>query len=507
MANPIKRLAGQTAIYGVSSIVGRLLNYFLVPVYTNYFLREEFGVITELYSYVAILIVILTHGMETAFFRFSEQNPEKRDRVFSTAFMSVFSLSFIFISTIILFKGDIATLLRYPENPEYILWIAIIISLDAIFSIPFARLRAENRPILFAAIKLAGIGLNIVLVLFFIVASPWLIKESLPVLSPLVQWFYNPNLGVGYVFIANLASSTLAALLLLPVVFRHKIHFSIIHWQSMILYSLPLLISGLSGIVNEVIDKILIKYLLPEEIAMAQLGVYGACYRVSVLMVLFIQAFRFAAEPFFFAEYKKENARELYAKVMNVFVITCLFIFLGIMMYMDIIQYFIGADFREGLNIVPILLIAHMFLGIYFNLSVWYKVTGKTRWGAIIAVIGAIITILTNIWLIPILGYTGSAWAHLICYFSMVLISWKLGRKRFPVPYNIGKIALFMLSALTLYFIHNQIPVIYRPLNWIISAIFLSSFALAVWLIDSETREMLQPLVQKFIKRKTRPGN
>jgi O-antigen/teichoic acid export membrane protein len=440
--------------------------------------------------------------METAFFRFSEQQEKNRNTIFSTAFLSVFTLSFLFVSTTILFRQDIADLLRYPDHPEYILWFGIIISLDAVFSIPFARLRAENRPVLFATIKLAGIGLNIALVLFFVVASPWLVQENIPFLGHLVQSFYNPELGVGYVFIANLASSILTSVLLLPVLFRNRMSFSTGHWRYMIIYALPLLVSGLAGIINEALDKILLKYLLPEEIAMSQLGIYGACYRVSVLMVLFIQAFRFAAEPFFFAEYKNANAPQLYARVMNVFVITCLIIFLGIMMYMDIIQYFIGADFREGLHIVPVLLIAHMFLGIYFNLSVWYKVTGKTHYGAMIAVTGALITIFSNILLIPVFGYTGSAWAHLICYVSMAVISWILGRKHYPVPYNMSKIFLLIISALVIYFAHAQIPIISRPLHWLLSAFFLAGFVLAVWFIDAETRQVLKPLLDKIVRKK-----
>ncbi len=501
MTNSIKRLAGQTAIYGLSSIVGRLLNYLLVPVYTNYFLTHEFGVIAEMYSYVAILIVILTHGMETAFFRFAQQDEKRRETIFSTALLSVLLFSAAFLLFTITFRQDISEWMRYPDHPEYIWWFALIIGLDAFSAIPFARLRAENRPVFFAVIKLAGIGINITLVLFFVIACPFLLEADYAVLTPFVKSFYNPETGVGYVFIANLVASSFTSALLIPVTLRQKIHFSPELWRKMILYALPLLIAGLAGIINEALDKILLKYLLPEEIAMSHLGIYGASYRVSVLMILFIQAFRFAAEPFFFAEYKNSQSREIYARVMNVFVITCLFIFMGIMMYMDIIQYFIGKNFREGLDVVPILLMAHIFLGIYFNLSIWYKLTGQTHYGAIIAIMGATITILINVWLIPVMGYHASAWAHLFCYFSMVVISWYWGRKHFPVPYNIKKIFLLILSALALYFVHSQIPIFYRPVNWVISAFFLAFFAISVWLIDAETRHTLKPFFEMLRKK------
>ena len=497
MSNSIKRLAGQTAIYGVSNIVGRLLNYLLVPLYTNYFLPHEFGVISEMYAYVAILIVILTHGMETAFFRFAQQQANEKTSVFSTSLLSVLFLALVFVLVALTFRLDIAQLLRYPQHPEYIVWFAIIIGLDAVMAIPFARLRAENRPLKFAFIKFAGIATNISLVLFFVVACPWLLENGSPAVVKAVSNIYNPETGIGYVFIANLVASTVTALLLLPVILRNPVAFSPQLWKTMMLYAMPLLLAGLAGILNEALDKILLKYMLPEETAMSQLGIYGACYRVSVLMTIFIQAFRFAAEPFFFAEYQKENAQILYARVMKVFVIACLFIFLGIMLYMDIIQYFIGRNFREGLDIVPILLMAHIFLGIYFNLSIWYKLTGQTHFGATIAVIGAGITIFINILFIPIIGYYASAWAHLVCYFLMTLISWYWGQKHYPVPYEIGRIFLFMAAALGIFALHSFLPDLPRVLQWLVSALMLLAYAGIVLALDKQIRETLFSLVKK----------
>jgi O-antigen/teichoic acid export membrane protein len=502
MANSIKRLAGQTAIYGVSSIMGRLLNYLLVPIYVYYFKSHEFGIITELYSYVAILLVILTHGMETAFFRFSEQSQLNKDTIFGTSVASVVSLTSLFVVFTLLFSQEIANTIRYPENSEYVVWFAIIIGLDALMAIPFAKLRAENRPIRFAFIKLSGIAVNIILVVLFVVVSPWLLEKSPEGFLGYLLSFYDPAVGVGYVFIANLAASIVTAIMLVPVVSGIKASISFIVWRNLLRYSLPLLVAGLAGIINEALDKILLKYLLPQEIAMSQVGIYGACYKVSVLMILFIQAFRFAADPFFFAEYKKENAKQLYARVMKVFVVTCLFIFLGIMLYMDIIQHFISSEYREGLDVVPILLMSHIFIGIYFNLSIWYKLTGQTHFGAYIAVIGAFITIVLNVIFIPVMGYYASAWVHLVCNFTMAAISWYWGRKRFPVSYDYVRIGAFMAAAWVLFLLHESLPPMHRVAGWIVSAVFLAIFASAVWAIDREARETLRPLLLRFTGKK-----
>lgn len=501
MSNAIKKLAGQTAIYGLSSIVGRLLNYLLVPVYTNYFLPHEFGVITEIYSYVAILIVILTHGMETAFFRYSEQFPDQKNSIFGTALFSVSILSVLFIFTSTVFSLPIANLMRYPNNPEYVIWFGFIIGLDAIMAIPFARLRALNRPVLFAFIKLTGIGVNIILVLFFVMACPYLLENG-P--ANIVKWigsFYKPEIGVGYVFISNLVSSIIVAVMLIPVILKGGLKFSAERWKKMILYALPLLVAGLAGILNEAIDKILLKYLLPQETAMSDLGIYGACYRVSVLMILFIQAFRFAAEPFFFAESRKENAKELYARVMKVFVVTCLFIFLGIMLFMDVIQYFIGRNFRAGLDVVPVLLMAHIFLGIYFNLSIWYKLTGQTRFGAYIAIFGAAITITLNVLLIPVIGFYASAWTHLICNISMAVISWFMARNRFYISYDLGRIFLFILAAVFIFIVHSYLPEFIKPLGWIVNVFLLVLFGFFIWAIDAEARQIARPWIMKMLRR------
>lgn len=491
--HPIKRLAGQTVIYGLSSIVGRLLNYLLVPLYTHLiFETQEYGVVTLMYSYVAFLLVILTYGMETAFFRFYENNPENRLTVFSTTLFSILTTSALFTLITQVFRQPIASVLGFGDHPEYIAWMGIIVGLDAIAAIPFARLRAENKPLKFALVKFVNIGVNIGLNLFFLLFCPWVMNKGPESFQPFISAFYDPAMGVGYVFISNLVASIVTLLLLLPVMIRSRLVFSGPLLRTMLLYALPLMIAGLAGVVNESLDKILLKYLLPADIAMSQVGIYGACYKISIMMTIFIQAFRFAAEPFFFSQAAKKDAPKLYAQVMKYFVIACLFIFLGIMLFIDIVQHFIGEAYREGLGVVPVLLLANMFLGIYFNLSIWYKLTGQTRYGAWIAIIGAVFTILLNLWWIPIWGYFGSAWATLACYVLMTLLSFFWGQKFFHVPYEVKKLSLFILSALVIY-LANLLTSSFPPAGkYAIAVVLLGVFSGMVLMIDRSLREQVK---------------
>lgn len=448
--NPLRKLAGQTAIYGLSSIIGRVLSYLLVPIYTRVFITEEYGIANELYAYISLLLVVLTYGMETAFFRFSEMEKDK-PKVYSTALISLIVTTVIFILIAIFTYNPLANVLRYPDHPEYIIWFSLIVAMDALTAIPFARLRAENKPKRFATIKLLNIGLNIGLNLFFIVLCPYLLRKG--IMTSTVNLIYNESIGVGYIFISNLISSAFTILLLLPEYIRTKYNFDKQLWKRMIVYALPLLIVGTAGVINETMDRIFLKYLLPESIAMSQLGIYGACFKISIIMTIFIQAFRFAAEPFFFAQAKEQDARKIYADVMKYFVIICSLIFLMVMMYIDVVKYFVGEEYYPGLPVVPILLLASMFLGIYFNLSIWYKLNGKTWYGAYISVVGAVITIIVNVVGIPLFGFMGSAWSHLITYFVMMVISFFLGQKHFHVPYKTSVIIGYISLAVVLYFL------------------------------------------------------
>ncbi len=490
--NPLRRLAGQTAIYGLSSIVGRLINFLLVPLYTRVFLPGEYGVVTIMYTYVAVLLIVLTYGMETAYFRFSEQNPEQKNKVFSTTFLSVLLSSTIFILVVIFWRFELAAVMRYPENHEYIVWIGLIIGMDALAAIPFARLRGENKALRFVMIRLAGIAVNISLVLFFLLLCPWLMDHAGDTVRQYVDYIYNPKIGVGYVFIANLVASSVTLLLLSPVVRQLQTKPDPALLRKMLVYALPLLVAGLAGWVNEALDKLLLKFLLPEETAMSQVGIYGAVYKLAIMMTIFIQAFRFAAEPFFFAQAKHKDAKQTYAQVMNYFVIACLTIFLGITLFMDIVKHFIGPEYHEGLIVVPILLLANLFLGIYFNLSIWYKLTGKTYYGAWFSVIGAVITILLNTWWIPILGYYGSAWATLICYFSLAILSFVFGQKHFKIPYQVIRVLMMIIFAVLIFLVSFFTAKLPATLMYVTHLLLLGLFLMVLIVTDPGLRSVVK---------------
>lgn len=488
--NPLKKLAGQTAIYGLSTIVGRLLNYLLLPVYTRVFLPGEFGVFTEIYAYVGFLMVLFTYGMETAYFRYSEKQKDYHV-VFSTAFISILASTLIFTGILIAFSESIAQLIEYPQHPEYIIWFALILGFDALTAIPFARIRQKNQALKFAAIKLVNILVNIGLNLFFLVLCPWVVKNNADsAFTDFVNAIYQPEIGVGYVFIANLFASGLTFLITSTEIFNHQIKFDKKLLGQMLKYALPLLVVGFAGIVNEMIDRIMLRRLLPysDEQNLALLGIYGACYKLSILITLFTQAFRYAAEPFFFSQSNSENAREIYAQIMNYFVIAGSFAFLAIMLYIDTAKYFIGTEYHSGLKVVPVLLMANLFLGIYYNLAIWYKLTDKTLIGAVISIGGALITILLNVLLIPVLGYMGSAWATLACYTTMVIASYLWGKKHYPVHYEISKLGLYILLAGGLYLINLKAVSIFEIENlvskYLFNSTFLVVYCLTVYLIE-----------------------
>ncbi len=490
--NPLRRLAGQTAIYGLSNILGRIINFLLVPLYTRVFIPEEYGIVTEMYVYVAFLLIVLTYGMETALFRFSENKNNNKDTVFSTAFLSVILTSSLFIILTTGFRVPLAEAMRYPDNVYYIVLLAFIVGLDAIAAIPYARLRAQNRPWRFAVTRLTGIIVNIGLVLFFLVLCPWLIENGPEALMPLLDKVYNDQIGVGYVFIANLAATVITLLMLTPVMIRVKWNVDPFLLRQMLIYALPLLVAGMAGWANEALDKLLLKYLLPEDIAMEQLGIYGAVYKLSMLMTIFVQAYRFAAEPFFFAQASQKNARELFAQIMNYFVIGLLSLFLVITLFIDVIKHFIGPKFHEGITIVPVLLLANFFLGVYWNLSIWYKIRAKTHYGAWFAIIGACITLGLNIWWIPLFGYQGAAWATLVCYFSIALLSYLTGQKHYKIPYNISRIGLLITIAIGIHLLSiltGNLPAIWM---YFVHIALVAIFLLAASFIEPSLRSIIQ---------------
>jgi O-antigen/teichoic acid export membrane protein len=488
----IRGLAGQTAVYGVSSILGRLLNYLLVPLYSRVFLPHEAAVYVEMYAYVAFFIVILTYGMETAFFR-NYQNAQDKRTVYSTTLWSLILTSILFIIAAGILSQHIANVLRYPDNPEYILYFVFILGADAISSIPFAKLRADNKATRFAVIKivniLANISLNLILILWLPHVFQTTENESL---RNVISIFTDGTPDISSIFIANLFASALTLLLLMPEMLKAGFKFSVGLWKSMLVYGFPLLIFGLAGIANETIDRILLKYLLPQDIAMHELGIYGMCFKISIFISIFIQAFRYAAEPFFFARAADKDAKQTYAVVMNYFVIVCITIFLGIMLYIDIVKHFVGKNYYEGLDIVPILLFGHIFLGVFYNLSVWYKITDKTRYGAWFSIAGMVVSLSLNFALIPVIGYMGSAWANFACYLVMMLLSYFYGQKHYPVPYKIGKFFFYLTISLIFYFISHYIRFDHSLIQLAFNSVLFFVYLFIVLYIEPELKTYLR---------------
>ncbi len=481
--NPLRQLISQTAIYGLSSIVGRFLNYLLVPLYTYTFNAGEYGVVSELYAYAGFFAVLLAFGLETGYFRFRQKSEYDADAVYQNAQSFLTFANLLFVSAVWWWLQPLSNWLRYPDHPDYLLWFACILALDAITALPFARLRAENRAWRFAGIKMAEIFLTIALNLFFLLACPKLVTVW-P--DSTLATVYDPQLGVGYIFISNLIASVFKCLLLLPQLKGIPLRFDSHILGPMGRYSLPMVVIGFAGMVNEMLDRAILKVLLPYDLAtnLKMLGIYGACYKLSVLMTLFVQAFRYAGEPFFFSYAGRADAKRAYALVMQYFVMAGVFIFLLVMLYIDLFKYFIGEEFRAGLPVVPILLLANLCFGIYVNLSVWYKLSDRTGLGAWVSLAGAGLTIVLNILWIPRWGYMGSAWATLACYFFMVCLSWLLGRHYYPVTYPLGKIVTYLGLGLGLYFGNRYLLAVYAWNVWITGTLGLLIYLLIVGLMD-----------------------
>lgn len=470
--NPLKKLASQTAVYGLSQIVGRFVNYLLVPLHTALFDTAEFGVNTLMYSYVTFFNVLLTYGMETAFFRFS-QKQDNPAQVYSTALTSLISSSLFFGLLFGVFSPQIASVINVPEHPEYVVYFTAIIALDAISAVPFAYLRQQNKALKFAIVKNINIFTNILLNLYFLLLCPY-VQIEYGTLLPL----YNGTVNIGYIFLANLIASIVTIPLLWKEILAiRNASFNKTLWREMLIYGLPLMVVGFAGMINETLDRIIISYVYTDvQEGLRATGIYGANYKLSILMSLFIQAFRYAAEPFFFNHAKDNDKRHIYATVMNYFTLVCLALFLTVTLYIDVFKHFINNRYWEGLHVVPVLLLANMFLGMYYNLSIWYKLSDNTNKGAMISTTGAVITILANIILVPLLGYTGSAWATLICYVSMAVICYVMGAKYYPIPYQVGRLFGYIVFALVLFLGSNYLPIPDGILKHSLNALLLLLF-------------------------------
>lgn len=494
----MQKLAKETAIYGVSSILGKFLNWLLMPFYTFVLAGgpSEYGVVTNLYAWTSLLLVILTYGMETGFFRFVNKDKENEVNIYGNVFSSIGFTSILFIGIIVLFENPISVFLGYASHPEYISMMGITVALDAFASIPFAYLRYQNRPIKFAVLKLLYVLFNIVLNIFFLLVCPWLEKN----IPGTVDWFYKPNYGVGYVVVSNLLATILQTIILLYFTLPSKFKLSWSLLKPIFNYSLPLLILGIAGIMNQNLDKIMIPFLLDGEYGRSQLGIYGAASKISMVMMMFTQAFRYAYEPMVFAQHKDKNSVGTYADAMKYFILFSLLIFLGMVLYLDIFKLIIERSFWDGLQILPIVLISFIFQGVYFNLSIWYKLKDKTMYGAWFSILGTIIIIAGNILLVPKFSYTGSAWSALACYFTIMVVSYFYGQKYLPVPYDLKSIFRYTLLTALLYFISIWINTPWMILDLALKTILFVVFV--VYLIKNDFPLSKIPGLNRFIKTK-----
>ncbi len=496
MSNPLKRLAGETAIYGLSTILVRIINFFFVPIYTRILTKAEYGIAAEFLGYIAILQVVLTLGLETGCFRFANKNPNPK-QVFSTALSTVGLVCAVFFLACVLFSSDIASLMGREGFGMCIVYLGAILASDCFTSILFAKLRYEHKAMKFVVFKTIKILTELVCNLLLFLGAPayfaahpdsWLLH------------FVSPTPDFSYILFAIFVSCIVAFALLIPDMLRTRLSFHKSIWKDLMIYSLPLMIAGLPGIVNDTVDRLLFRFCMPEDMVWeAQLGLFQAGVKLAVLMTLFIQMFRYAAEPFFFGEEKDKNSPQLYATTMNHFTAFCMCIFLFVMFYMDAIGLILGEDFREGIDIVPIMLGAYVLLGINFNLSMWYKLSGKTKYAIWITGAGLLVTLIINLLFMPVYGYHAAAWGHFFSYLLMVVLSAWLGAKYYPIPYSWGKIIGYILAGAALYFISRAIPFPNICLKWIVNTILLIGY-ITFWFRWEKLHPM--QMIRSVIKKK-----
>ena len=451
MAN-LESLAKDTAIYGLSSIVGRFLNYLLVPLYTAKLSAASggYGVITNVYAYTALLMVILTYGMETTFFRFANKEEENPQTVYTTTLISVGFTSLLFIALVLLFINPISAFMGYADHKSYIWVMAITVAIDAFQCIPFAYLRYKKRPIKFAALKLLNIFMAIVLNIVFFLVLPSIYESSGG--TGLISAIYDPTVGAGYAFYVNLFCSAFLTFFFWRELVVQKYTFSKALLRRMFSYSWPILVLGIAGILNQTADKILFPYIYKGSDAHSQLGIYGAASKIAMIMAMITQAFRYAYEPFVFGKSKDKDNRETYAKAMKYFIIFTLLAFLVVVGYMDVLRHIIGRDYWDGLRVVPIVMAAEIMMGVYFNLSFWYKLIDKTIWGAYFSGAGCAVLIAVNVIFVPRYGYMACVWAGFAGYATAMVLSYFVGQRKYPIAYPMKDISVYVLITVVLYF-------------------------------------------------------
>ena len=499
----IKNLASQTIWYGLSSIAARLINYLLTPylTYSHSISKADYGMMALVYSALPILNIIFTYGFETGYFRFSSK-AENKDTIYSTSFLSLFFSTIVFTALLWVNRSTFGSIIGVGNFPKIVQLSIFIVAFDAISRIPLARLRQQGRPVKFAIVTIAGILCNIFFTWFFIGYCGKAVSVDA---NSWVSLFYsNKTNPIYYVVLANLIQSVVTLLLLSSEIAQVRFKFNVRLWKEMMVYSMPLLIVGMGGVVNETFDRIMLKWWLHGSAVEAdtQIGIYNACYKLSILITLFIQAFRMGAEPFFFKQAEGQNPQRVFARVMKFFVIIICIMFLAVSLYMPIWQRFIGPEYREGLYVVPILLLANMFIGIYYNLSVWYKLGNKTSAGAWITVGGAILTTIINFLFIPKYGYHACAWATFFCYGSMMVASFVWGQKEYRIPYAWKKLVAYIVIVVLLFFAHKGITSFWHNSFFSITiATILTGFY--IWFIGNvEKKELPQlPVVGKYFKK------
>jgi O-antigen/teichoic acid export membrane protein len=452
----LKKFAGQTLIYGLSTIIARLFNFILTPIFVKTYPTAIYGIFTTVYAWAAILNAIIAFGMETTFFRYLQKNENDKEKVYNNTFIVILFMVVLFVSSTILFTKSIATWILPGESladtTKYIQYFIFILSADALAVIPFAKIRADGKPLRFGIIKMINIFFVVGFSLLFIIAIPIMLKNNWWGSEWIGTW-YKPG-WIGYIFIANLIASIVTLLVLLPEILQIRFQFDKKLIANMFWYSFPILIANISFIINENLDKIFLSKLLPEDISKVAIGTYGAVQKIAIFLSIFVQAFRLGAEPFFFSHAKNPNSGKTYAVIMDYFIIFMALVMVGLVANIDILKYFIkGGDpveqakYWSGLPVVPILLMGYVFLGIYMNLSIWYKLSDQTRYGLYISVAGAMITIVLNFIFIPYYSFFASAWITLFVYFSMAALSYLWGRKHYPIPYHVSKNIFYILAA------------------------------------------------------------
>ena len=497
MAN-LKSLAKDTAIYGMSSILGRFLNYLLVPLYTSNISAASggYGIITNLYAYTALLLVILTYGMETTFFRYANKTNEDPQKVYSSTLIMVGFTSLLFIVLVSIFLQPISGVMGYSDHSSYVWVMAATVSIDAFQCIPFAYLRYKKRPIKFAALKLLFIAFNIALNLLYFVVLPDLYKSY----PDIIQHIYNPETGVGYAFYINLVCTASITFFFYKELTGFKYTFDKELAKRMLSYSWPILILGIAGILNQTADFILFPYLYKGSQAHQQLGIYGAASKIAMIMAMITQAFRYAYEPFVFGKGNDKDNRETYAIAMKYFIIFTLLAFIVVMGYINILRHIIGRDYWEGLKVVPIVMAGTIMMGVYFNLSFWYKLIDKTIWGAYFSGIGCFVLVLINIIFVPQYGYMACAWAGFIGYATAMTLSYFVGQKKFPINYPLKSIGIYVLMTI-FFFIAITYSNQYLPKIYSLAVNTLIIFAFVAHIIYHDLPLSRMPVIGKYFKK------